>query len=281
MARHSRIRDTGAVTSPSASAPSATSTRRVRADAACVAAVDVARAALDEFVDPADVGDHLRHVVEGERLVTHIFACQRLGYRDWHWAVTVTRASRQRNVTVNEAVLLPGQDALVAPAWLPYRERLQSGDVGPGDVLPVHDDDPRLVPAWLTGDEALDAARDDSSVRPVADELGLGRIRVLSLEGRDDAASRWYTGEHGPRAAVAEAASDPCRTCGFLVRLSGPLSTVFGVCANDVALDDGRVVSYDHGCGAHSQVSVGKASESAKLPTLMFDSVAFDTLDLH
>ena len=282
MARCGAIGDNGDVTSPSASSASTSpAVRRLRADAACVAAVDVARAALDSLAEPGDVEEHLRHVVEGERLVTHVFACTRAGYRDWQWAVTVTRASRQRTVTVNEAVLLPGAGALVAPEWLPYRDRLQSGDVGPGDVLPVHDDDPRLVPAWLTGDEALDDARDDSSVRPVADELGLGRVRVLSLEGRDEAASRWYSGERGPGAAVAEAASDPCRTCGFLVRMSGPLATVFGVCANEVALDDGRVVSYDHGCGAHSQVSVGKASEPPKLPTLMFDSVAFDTFDLR
>jgi hypothetical protein len=28
----------------------------------------------------------------------------------------------------------------------------------------------------------------------------------------------------------------------------------FGVCANMYASDDGRVVSVDHGCGAHSEV---------------------------
>ena len=34
-------------------------------------------------------------------------------------------------------------------------------------------------------------------------ELGLGRPRVLSRQGREAAATRWYEGEHGPRAAVA------------------------------------------------------------------------------
>ncbi len=254
--------------------------RRVRADAACVAAVDEARAALAELTEDGDVGEYVRYVVEGDRLVTHVFSCTRRGYRDWLWAVTVTRASRQRNVTVNESVLLPGINALVAPSWVPYRDRLQSGDVGPGDVLPVHEDDPRLVPGWLSGDDAVEVMRDDSSLRPVVDEVGLGRVRVLSLEGRDDAAARWYSGEHGPGAAVAQAASDPCRTCGFLVRLAGPLSTVFGVCANEVALDDGRVVSYDHGCGAHSQVSFGRSAESQSLPALMFDTEAVDAFEL-
>lgn len=264
-------------TSNSSPAPAA---RRTRPDAVCVGAVEEARAALADLAEAGDVGEHLGHVVEGDRLVTHTFACTRPGYRGWRWSVTVTRASRQRTVTVDETVLLPGPDAVVAPTWLPYLERLQSGDIGPGDVLPTHEDDPRLVPTWLAGDDAVDAMRDDTSVRPVVDEVGLGRVRVLSLEGRDEAAERWYDGENGPRAAVAEAATDPCRTCGFLLRLAGPLATVFGVCANEVATDDGRVVSYDHGCGAHSQVSLGgKAGQPPMLPTLTFDTVRVDEFE--
>jgi hypothetical protein len=68
-------------------------------------------------------------------------------------------------------------------------------------------------------------------VRQVADEVGLGRVRVLSLEGRDDAAQRWYDGDGGPKSPLAKAAPGHCRDCGFLVRLGGPLATVFGVCA--------------------------------------------------
>ena len=264
-------------TSPPAVA--APPTRRARPDAVCVGAVDAARAALADLADPEDIGEHLGHVVEGERLVTQTFACTRAGYRGWRWSVTVARAPRQRVVTIDETVLLPGPDAVVAPAWVPYRERLQSGDVGPGDVLPTHEDDPRLVPTWFAGDSAVDSIRDESSVRPVVDEIGLGRVRVLSLEGRDAAAERWYEGEQGPRAAIAEAAPDSCRSCGFLVRLAGPLSTLFGVCANEVAIDDGRVVSFDHGCGAHSQVSRGKVHEPAALPPLIFDTVRVDELE--
>ena len=69
-------------------------------------------------------------------------------------------------------------------------------------------------------------------MREVADELGLGRARVLSLEGRDLAAERWYDGSHGPDSPLAQSAPASCGTCGFLVRLAGPLSRLFGVCAN-------------------------------------------------
>ena len=78
---------------------------------------------------------------------------------------------------------------------------------------------------------------------------------MLSAAGRDLTADRWYAGEHGPRTALANAAPAPCLNCGFLIRLGGPLGRAFGVCANEYAPDDGRVVSLDHGCGAHSEAT--------------------------
>lgn len=251
-----------------------TSTRH-KPDAAAVAAVDPARAALLEEVDAADVGEHLGHVVEGERVVTHLFACTRPGYVGWRWSVTVARASRQKHVTVDELVLIPGDEAIVAPPWVPYRERIKPGDLSPGDLLPVEDDDPRLVPTYLVGDGSV-PADDDAEVRAVADELGLGRVRTLSLEGRELAAQRWYDGDAGPESPLAQAAPDSCTTCGFLLRIAGPLSEMFGVCANGNANDDGRVVSFDHGCGAHSEVQLAKRHEPQPLPDPVVDTVSTD-----
>lgn len=251
------------------------STVRAKADATLVAAVDDARAALVEDVGAADVGDHAGHVVEGERLVTHRFACRRPGYVGWIWHVTVTRAPRQKTVTVDEVVLMPGEDAIVAPGWVPYRERIKPGDLSPGDLLPVEEDDPRLVPTYLFGDVPLE---DDekAQIRSVAKELGLGRVRTLSLEGRDLAAERWYDGDHGPLAPLAQAAPDVCSTCGFLLRLAGPLSEMFGVCANGNANDDGRVVSFDHGCGAHSEVQLAKKHEPLPMAEHVYDTLSDD-----
>lgn len=255
-----------------------TTTLRVKPDAVAVAAVDEARAALVADVGADDVGDHLGHVVEGERLVTHLFGCTRRGYAGWQWAVTVARASRQRHVTVDEVVLVPGPDAIVAPAWVPYKERVKPGDLSPGDLLPVADEDPRLVPTWSYGDDPLDSD-DRAQVREVARELGLGRVRTLSREGRDLAAERWYDGDAGPEAPLARSAPDVCSTCGFLVRLTGPLATVFGVCANGNANDDGKVVSFDHGCGAHSEVQLARRHEPQPLPRHVFDTLSVDEID--
>ena len=69
-----------------------------RADAVLVAAVDEARSALLEDVAAADVGEHLGALGEGERVVTHLFACTRSGYVGWRWSVTITRAARAKNV---------------------------------------------------------------------------------------------------------------------------------------------------------------------------------------
>ena len=257
---------------------SVTTTVRPKPDSATVAAVDAARTALLEDVAAADVGEHLGHLVEGERVVTHFFACERAGYVGWRWAVTVARAPRQKAITVDEVVLLPGDEAIVAPAWVPYRERIKPGDLSPGDLLPVEDDDPRLVPTYSFGDDPLDAD-DKAQVRAVAKDLGLGRVRTLSPEGRDVAAQRWYDGDGGPDSPLARSAPDSCTTCGFLLRIAGPLSEMFGVCANGDANDDGRIVSFDHGCGAHSEVRLAKKHEPQPLPEPVFDTITTDEID--
>jgi hypothetical protein len=256
---------------------------RTKPDATLAGAVDSARAALLELIESADVGDHLGHTAEGERVVTHHFACLRPGYRGWQWSVTVARAPRQKDVTIDELVLIPGDDAIVAPEWLPYKDRIKPGDLSPGDLLPVEEDDPRLVPTYSFGDDPIDSpltAEDKAQVRQVATELYLGRVRTLSLEGRELAAQRWYDGDAGPASPIAQSAPAPCTTCGFLLRLSGPLSEMFGVCANGSANDDGRVVSLDHGCGAHSEVQLGKKQQPVPMPDPVFDTIANDEIEL-
>lgn len=249
-----------------------------KADSVLAAATDVARAALLESVAAGDVGEYLGAVGEDDRLVTHYFASQQPGYQGWRWAVTVTRAPRQKTVTVNEITLLPGEAALVAPDWVPWRDRISKDDLGPGDLHPRPMDDPRLVPGYLAGDEALDqtTAREQ---REVAREIGLGRELVLSIDGRDAAAERWYTGDAGPDAAMTKAAPARCVSCGFLVRIGGALSQVFGVCANASSPSDGQAVSLDHGCGAHSDVVEEQGKDQAgsgARPVL--DTVAWDNV---
>ena len=249
-------------------------TPAVKVDAIAAAAVELARAAAIE-VGGTDVGAHLGVSADGERVVTHAFEATLAGYRGWYWGVTVARASRAKVPTVDEVVLLPGPDALRPPPWVPWSERLRAGDLGAGDLLPAEADDPRLVPAYVASRDvtatglapADDPLRptdaDPAGLRQVADDLGLGRARVLSRDGRLDAAERWYLGEGGPDTPMARQAPGPCGTCGFLVPVAGSLRAAFGVCANEYSSADGRVVSVEFGCGAHSEAVLDLVSRAA------------------
>jgi hypothetical protein len=340
---------------------SATTTRQVAPDQACADAVDLARAAAEEDAGPGLVGAHVGMDTGGDRVVTHLFASLSPGYVGWRWAVTVTRAARAKVVTVSESVLLPGPDALLAPEWVPWTQRVRPGDLKAGDLMPARSDDERLVPvvalagdtglldwddsdAWrLAGqagpsegtgpgegtgpaetaarepaDDAAGEVSDGAANGPVDDAAGqqanalatdqgrpdqpkatsrartrrrssrsrvkvepvgmLRPARVLSAAGRDEAAGRWYAGEHGPQSALASTAPATCLTCGFMIRLSGPLGRVFGVCANEYAPDDGKVVSVDHGCGAHSEGAVSTAVSPEDTTSPAIDELGYDML---
>lgn len=95
-----------------------------KVDPVLAAAVALAHDALYEIADPAQVGDHLGVTAEEDRLLTHRFAADKPGYRGWEWFVTVARAPRAKLVTVCEIGLLPGEDALIAPPWVPWLERM-------------------------------------------------------------------------------------------------------------------------------------------------------------
>ena len=212
------------------------------------AAVELARHALEEVTDPITVGEYVAAAPDAERLVTHLFDCTLSGYRGWRWAVTLSRVPRSRTATVCEVELLPGEEALLAPAWVPWAERLEPGDITRSDRLPRKETDERLEPGWEATGEDADAV--------ALDELDLGRPRVLSAQGVASAAERWYGGDHGPDAEGVRKAHATCSTCGFFVPMAGALRAIFGVCANEWAADDGSVVSLDHGCGAHSETDL-------------------------
>jgi hypothetical protein len=254
--------------------PSATTTE-AKKDAALVAAVDVARAAAVDEVGEAMVGEHLGVVMEAERVATHSFACLNPAYLGWRWTVTIARAPRAKVITIDEVILLPGTDALVAPDWVPWSERVRPGDLGPGDVLPTAPDDPRLI-AGLTGEDDLESVAALSPLHPGQWEIGLGRPRILSPLGRDDASDRWIEGDFGPTTPMARQSALDCATCGFMLPLGGPLGQAFAICANEISPADGRVVALAFGCGAHSEVE----TEPPARADVATDEVGWDPLDL-
>jgi Protein of unknown function (DUF3027) len=223
------------------------------------AAVEEATADLGPDAAAGAVGGHLEAVEEDPGAVTHYFEATHGGYRGWRWSVTLGGGDP---VTVSEVVLLPGADALVAPAWLPWEERIRPGDLGVGDLLPTPDGDERLVPAYV--------GSDDPEVEDAAREIGLGREQVLSRIGREEAAQRWHDGPHGPGSDMARAAPGHCGTCAFFLSLAGSLRGAFGVCGNGYAPADGAVVEVGFGCGAHSDVRI-EATSPVTVAELVYD----------
>ncbi len=253
------------------------------ADHVLAAAVDRARSAAAETAgDPELVGEHRGVVVEHEAtgpehlgaVLTHVFDSRLPGYGGWHWAVTVARVPGEDSVTVDEVVLLPGDAALLAPAWVPWHERLRPGDLSVGDVLPATEEDPRLVPTYTADDDSAD----DPEGSVVAREIGLGRERVMSREGREEAVGRWADGEFGPRSPMARQAPGPCSTCGFWLPLAGSLRSRLGACGNVYAPADGRVVTADYGCGAHSQATLVAVDTTPVVTSARYDTSEFDVL---
>jgi hypothetical protein len=243
-------------------------------DPEAAGAVELARSAAvqtasDELAvgESTEVGDYLGARADGELTVVHGFQANLKGYHGWLWAVTVARVPGFEP-TVDEVVLLPGEGALLAPAWVPWSERLQPGDLSPGDVLPTPPEDPRLAPGYVLSD--------DPAVEEVAFELGQGRHRVLSRLGRDELAERWYEGPGGPDTPMAKQAPAHCGSCGFFLPLAGSLRALFGACGNEITETDGRIVSVDHGCGAHSEAVVELVEEDH---SEVYDDEAIDLVE--
>lgn len=108
--------------------------RTGKPDAFLAAAVDVARGAIEGITAASDIGRHVAAKSEGDRVVTHLFESKLPGYLGWQWYAVLTRNSRSKVVTVNELGLLPSEDAILAPEWVPWAERVRPEDAQETEV---------------------------------------------------------------------------------------------------------------------------------------------------
>lgn len=226
--------------------------------------IEQARFALLDIADSADhVGDFVGAWIVDSNVLDMRFVSALKGYEGWQWSITMYHDIQADKWTVNESSLVPTADALLAPEWIPWKDRLLPSDISPTDVLGTEPDDERLEQG-VSGGQASDSFRktEVEEYTQIVEELNLSRSRVLSAEGRVQTAERWYNGPHGPKSlSTRVAAGKTCQTCGFFVQLQGELGTMFGVCANKWSQDDGRIVSLDHGCGEHSDIDPPEPSQ--------------------
>ena len=227
-------------------------------------AVDIARQALLESIAAAHVGKALDSIVEPSEdpaatITSYTFECTSPGYPGWYWEVSLVEVNGQSELSVSEVNLLPGAAALVPEQWKPWADRVEAGDLGVGDLLPISENDERLTAGFTALGDLEDLAEDLAPLHPMQWELGLGREKVLSTIGLERAVDRWCEKQNGPRSAMAKSAPAHCGSCGFLVAIGGSLGQVFGVCGNEFGAADGQVVATTFGCGAHSSVRVEQA----------------------
>ena len=127
------------------------------------AAVDTARNGILEIAGDTPVGEHLGAFPEAERLVTHRFAASVPGYVGWHWFATLARVPRGKDVTICEVGLLPSEEALLAPDWVPWSERVRPEDTAE-EITEQEDAAP--VPDADGGQDAEGGTVDDDGAEP-------------------------------------------------------------------------------------------------------------------
>ncbi|MDQ0893045.1 DUF3027 domain-containing protein [Agromyces ramosus] len=132
----------------------------IDADEVLLASVDLARRALLDVTPPETVGGVLGHLVEGEHVLTLLFAADLRGYPGWHWSVTIARVD-DGEATVVETELMPGDAALLAPEWVPWSERLADYKAAQEAIAAA---------AGEVGDAAPDVLVDDASDEFDADD---------------------------------------------------------------------------------------------------------------
>lgn len=106
---------------------------------------DIARAvAMDVADEPEQVGDVVNAIELGDNVMDFRLAADVRGYEGWQWSVTLYHDAEVGTWTVNESSLVPTDDALVPPAWVPWKDRLEPTDLAPTDSIGTDPDDPRL-----------------------------------------------------------------------------------------------------------------------------------------
>jgi hypothetical protein len=105
----------------------------------------LARSVLLSAADETEeVGEYLQSIDLGDSVTDFRFKCLKKGYEGWQWSVTLYHDIEMHVWSVNESSLVPTEDALLAPAWIPWKDRLEASDLSVMDSLGTDPDDPRM-----------------------------------------------------------------------------------------------------------------------------------------
>ena len=136
----------------------------------------LARKAAVEVAGSVAVGNFLEEVDEGKGLATYLFESRHKGYVGWRWSVTIFQQTAKSTPTVSEVLMVPGPEAILAPAWVPWSERLA---------------DYKALQAELEAQAALDLEEsaydedDEADSETLLKKLAFGCLRNLSQLQRE------------------------------------------------------------------------------------------------
>ena len=172
--------------------------RTGKPDAVLAAAVDTARTAIEGIAKASEIGDHLAARTEGDRVVTHLFESRLPGYLGWQWYAVLTRNSRSKVITVNELGLLPSEDSILAPEWVPWAERVRPEDAQEQDAEDAQDDAP-AEDGTADGAPGETAAGAEAHAETESDaEAGAETEPGADAAFADEAGNGGQTETHGP-----------------------------------------------------------------------------------
>jgi hypothetical protein len=101
--------------------------------------VELARHALLEITPAESIGEPAGSIDEGDGVVSVYFTTNLPGYPGWRWTVTIAHLDGDGSVLETE--LTPGDDALLAPDWVPWVDRLAEYQAAQAAEAPAEDDE--------------------------------------------------------------------------------------------------------------------------------------------
>ena len=106
---------------------------------------DIARSIAVETSERSDaVGDFVSSTDIGDGVTDFRFESKLVGYEGWQWSVTLYHDLETERWTVNESTLIPTDDSLLPPPWIPWKDRLKPSDLSVMDSIGTEEDDSRL-----------------------------------------------------------------------------------------------------------------------------------------
>lgn len=131
---------------------------------------DRARQAAVEFANSQSVGEFISVIDEGDNVSTFLFESKLKGYVGWNFSVSLFSDGDQ--TTVSEVNLMPGENSLLAPNWVPWSERLA---------------DYKALQAELEAQAAAEAAEAEGSAEENDSADDVPEVTDESLEEKESA----------------------------------------------------------------------------------------------